>query len=80
MSFTRLIYDTKAYETDLQQNMAPIYYTLNPVKNKHENKEVVYKPGFNISHPPVISKFNNPLPTKFSTCTKKSVLCLSFEL
>lgn len=59
MSFTRLIYDTKAYETDLQQNMAPIYYTLNPVKNKHENKEVVYKPGFNISHPPVISKFNN---------------------
>lgn len=59
MSFTRLIYDKKAYETDLHQNMSPLHYTLNPSRNNHDKKEVVYKPSFQVSHPPILSNRNN---------------------
>lgn len=59
MSYTRLIYDTKAYQTDLHQSMSTLDYSLKPWRNNHENKEVVYKPGFNVSHPPVISNKSN---------------------
>ena len=59
MSYTRLIYDTKAYQTDLHQSMGPLDYSLKPWRNNHTNKEVVYKPGFKLSHAPVISNKSN---------------------
>ena len=59
MSYTRLIYDTKAYQTDLHQSMSQLDYTLKPWRNNHNNKEIVYQPGYEIAHSPVLSNKNN---------------------
>ena len=59
MSYTRLIYDSKAYQTDLHQSMSQLDYTLKPWRNNHDNKEVVYKPGFSLEHSPIISNRSN---------------------